>query len=97
MRTVFSATAAHNGPVSRAGGPLSAHTVLCSRDERPNYPQISRCVRVIVGIYGVRYAAAAQDPLHQRSAALRGLLGKVLVPTGFFSATIGGTFQRTNA
>lgn len=59
--------------------------------ERPNYPQIWQCVGMIVGVYGVGYAAAALDPLRHWPVVLVGLLGKIFGPIGFLSAMVGGT------
>ncbi len=59
--------------------------------ELPNYPQIWQCVGMIVGVYGVGYAAAALDPLRHWPIVLVGLLGKVFGPIGFLSAVVQGT------
>ena len=57
--------------------------------ERPNYPQIWQCVGMIVGIYGVGYAAL--DSLRHWPVVLVGLLGKIFGPIGFISAVAQGT------
>lgn len=44
---------------------------------------IWQCVGMIVGVYGVAYAAAARDPLRHWPIVAAGLLGKVLGPIGF--------------
>jgi hypothetical protein len=46
---------------------------------------------MIVGVYGVGYAAAALDPLRHWPVVLVGLLGKIFGPTGLLSAVLGGT------
>jgi hypothetical protein len=57
----------------------------------PRYPEIWQCVGMIVGVYGVGYAAAARDPLRHWPIVLVGLLGKVLGPIGFGHALWQGT------
>jgi len=59
--------------------------------ELPNYPQIWQCLGMIVGLYGVGYAASALDPLRHWPVVPVGLLGKVLGPIGFLSAVAEGT------
>ncbi|MBI2432706.1 MAG: alkyl hydroperoxide reductase [Candidatus Hydrogenedentes bacterium] len=51
--------------------------------EPPNYPELWQCIGMIVGVYGVAYAAAARDPLRHWPVTLAGLLGKILGPIGF--------------
>src|SRR5215210_2716772 len=58
--------------------------------ELPNYPEIWQCVGMIVGVYGVGYAAAALDPLRHWPVVLVGLLGKIFGPVGFVSAVAAG-------
>jgi hypothetical protein len=53
---------------------------------QPNYPQLWQCIGMIVGVYGVGYAAAARDPLRHWPVVLVGFLGKVLGPVGFLDA-----------
>ena len=67
--------------------PLALFRVLGM--EPPNYPQIWQCVGMIVGVYGVGYAAAALDPLRHWPMVLVGLLGKVFGPIGFL-VVVGG-------
>jgi small multidrug resistance pump len=91
MRAVLLAAAAYN---VLWGGlvilfPFAVFDVLGM--ERPNYPQIWQCIGMIVGVYGVGYAAAALDPLRHWPVVLVGLLGKVFGPIGFLSAVVGGT------
>jgi hypothetical protein len=70
--------------------PLALFRVLGM--EPPNYPQIWQCVGMIVGIYGVGYAAAALAPLRHWPVVLAGLLGKILGPIAFLSAGVGVRF-----
>jgi small multidrug resistance pump len=91
MRAVLLAAAAYN---VLWGGlvilfPFAVFDVLGM--ERPNYPQIWQCIGMIVGVYGVGYAAAALDPLRHWPVVLVGLLGKVFGPIGFLSAVVGRT------
>ena len=91
MRTVLVAAAVYN---VLWGGfvvlfPLTLFRVLGM--ELPNYPQIWQCVGMIVGVYGVGYAAAALDPLRHWPIVLVGLLGKIFGPVGFLSAVSQGT------
>lgn len=60
--------------------------------ERLNYPEIWQCVGMIVGVYGVGYLAAAEDPCRHWPVVLVGLLGKVFGPIGFAVALAKGTF-----
>ena len=91
MRAVLVAAAVYN---VLWGGfvvlfPLALFRVLGM--ELPNYPQIWQCVGMIVGVYGVGYAAAALDPLRHWPIVLVGLLGKIFGPVGFLSAVFQGT------
>ncbi|MEO1130146.1 MAG: alkyl hydroperoxide reductase [Planctomycetota bacterium] len=45
-----------------------------------------RCIGMIVGVYGVGYAAAARDPLRHWPIVLVGFLGKIFGPVGFMQA-----------
>jgi hypothetical protein len=47
-----------------------------------NYPQLRQCVGMIVGLYGIGYIIAAQNPLRHWPIVLVGLLGKTLGPLG---------------
>lgn len=60
--------------------------------ERINYPEIWQCVGMIVGVYGIGYLIAANDPRTHWPIVLVGLLGKVLGPIGFVAALLRGTF-----
>lgn len=59
---------------------------------RMNYPEIWQCVGMIVGVYGVGYLIAAEDPRRHWPIVLVGLLGKVFGPIGFVAALVNGTF-----
>ena len=56
----------------------------------PNYPEIWQCLGMVVGVYGVGYIIAAQDPLRHWPIVLVGLLGKVLGPIGMLWSIAGG-------
>jgi hypothetical protein len=58
--------------------------------EMPRYPQIWQCVGMIVGVYGVGYAIAAEAPFQHWPIVLVGLLGKVFGPIGFLFAAMHG-------
>jgi hypothetical protein len=58
---------------------------------RPNYPEIWQCVGMVVGVYGVGYWIAAQDPLTHWPITLVGFLGKIFGPLGFAFALFKGT------
>ncbi|MFB6344964.1 MAG: alkyl hydroperoxide reductase [bacterium] len=59
----------------------------------PLYPEIWQCVGMIVGVYSIGYAIAANRPLVHWPIVLVGLLGKVFGPIGFISAWLEGTFN----
>ena len=56
--------------------------------EEPNYPQLFQCIGMIVGVYGIGYWIAADDPLRHWPIVLVGLLGKVFGPIGFLVSAI---------
>ena len=58
---------------------------------RPNYPEIWQCVGMVVGVYGIGYWIAAQNPLQHWPIVLVGFLGKVFGPMGFAMALFKGT------
>lgn len=58
--------------------------------ERPNYPELWQCIAMIVGVYGVGYAAASADPVRHWPVVLVGFLGKLFGPIGFFQAAMLG-------
>jgi len=62
---------------------------------RLNYPEIWQCVGMIVGVYGIGYLIAAEDPHRHWPIVLVGLLGKVFGPIGFAGALVKGTFPPT--
>jgi len=57
---------------------------------RPTYPQIWQCVGMIVGVYGLGYAAAASNPIAHWPIVMVGLLGKIFGPIGFLAAVAQG-------
>ena len=58
--------------------------------ELPRYPQIWQCVGMIVGVYGVGYLIAANNPYRHWPIVLVGLLGKIFGPVGFLTAASNG-------
>jgi small multidrug resistance pump len=56
--------------------------------ERPNYPELWQCIGMIVGVYGVGYWLAANDPIKHYPIVLVGFLGKVFGPIGFAQALL---------
>ena len=58
----------------------------------PLYPELWQCIGMIVGVYGVGYAAAAFNPWRHWPIVLVGLLGKVFGPIGFIYAILKGSF-----
>ena len=56
----------------------------------PNYPQLFQCIGMIVGVYGIGYWIAAEDPRRHWPIILVGLLGKIFGPIGFFVSAIQG-------
>ncbi len=59
---------------------------------RPNYPSIWQCVGMIVGVYGIGYLIAANNPRIHWPIVLVGLLGKIFGPIGFAYSLMDGTF-----
>jgi ligand-binding SRPBCC domain-containing protein len=62
---------------------------------RINYPEIWQCVGMIVGVYGIGYWIAANDPRRHWPIVLVGLLGKIFGPIGFAVALARGVFPPT--
>jgi hypothetical protein len=58
--------------------------------EPPNYPELWQCIGMVVGVYGIGYWIAANDPARQWPIVLVGWLGKVLGPIGFLLAALAG-------
>ena len=58
----------------------------------PLYPQLWQCIGMIVGVYGVGYWLAADNPTVHWPIILVGFLGKVFGPIGFSAALINGVF-----
>lgn len=59
--------------------------------ERINYPAVWQCVGMIVGVYGIGYLIAADDPRKHWPIVLVGLMGKIFGPIGFLIAVLDGT------
>lgn len=59
--------------------------------EPPNYPELWQCIGMIVGVYGLGYAIAADDPMRHWPIVLVGFLGKVFGPIGFIQALVRGS------
>ena len=60
--------------------------------EPPLYPQLWQCIGMIVGVYGVGYWFAADNPIVHWPIVLVGFLGKVFGPIGFAMALFNGQF-----
>jgi hypothetical protein len=58
----------------------------------PNYPELWQCVGMVVGVYGVGYWIAGNDPYRHWPIILVGLLGKVFGPIGYLQAFAKGSF-----
>jgi len=54
------------------------------------WPQLWGCIGMIVGVYGVGYAAAAFNPARHWPIVLVGFLGKIFGPIGFIDAALKG-------
>lgn len=59
----------------------------------PRYPEIWQCVGMIVGVYGVGYWIAADDPQRHWVIIFVGWLGKIFGPIGFIKAIYTETFN----
>ena len=55
-------------------------------DPLPNYPELWQCIGIIVGVYGIGYWIAGNDPIRHWPIVLVGLLGKIFGPIGFLQA-----------
>ncbi|MAX16570.1 MAG: alkyl hydroperoxide reductase [Nitrospina sp.] len=58
----------------------------------PLYPQLWQCIGMIVGVYGVGYWLAADNPMVHWPIVLVGFMGKVFGPIGFSMALINEEF-----
>lgn len=58
----------------------------------PNYPSIVQGVGLLIGVYGVGYWIAANDPVRYWPMVLVGLLTKILGPIGFVWTAARGEF-----
>lgn len=63
----------------------------------PNYPELWQCIGMIVGVYGVGYWIAAEDPGRHWPIVLVGLLGKIFGPIGFVQAMLNDRFPAAMA
>jgi peroxiredoxin len=54
----------------------------------PTYPFIWQCVGMIVGVYGVGYWIAANDPARHWPIVLVGFLGKIFGPMGYVQGVL---------
>jgi small multidrug resistance pump len=88
-RNVLLAAALYNILWGAAVVLLPSQTLVLIGIEGLSHLQIWQCVGMIVGVYGVGYAAAAWDPLRHWPIVLVGFLGKVFGPIGF----VGGYLQ----
>lgn len=68
--------------------PLSIFGVLGM--EAPLYPFLWQCIGMIVGVYGLGYLAAANDPFRHWPIIMVGMLGKIFGPIGFLQTAIAG-------
>ncbi len=60
--------------------------------QEPNYPELWQCIGMVIGVYGVGYAIAANDPGRHWPIVLVGLLGKIFGPVGVAKAVYEGRF-----
>ena len=60
---------------------------------RPFYPEIWQCVGMIVGVCGLGYWLAAENPVEHWIIVLVGMLGKIFGPIGFLKAIYDGVFN----
>ena len=58
--------------------------------QSPLYPQLWQCIGMIVGVYGVGYWLAANNPMVHWPIVLVGFLGKLFGSIGFAKALISG-------
>ncbi|MFN9720704.1 MAG: alkyl hydroperoxide reductase [Planctomycetota bacterium] len=58
----------------------------------PNYPEFWQCIGMIVGVYGIGYWIAGNDPVRHWPIVLVGLLGKIFGPIGFAQSLLNGRF-----
>src|SRR5437660_12782253 len=53
-------------------------------------PELWQCIGMVVGVYGVGYAAASRDPLRHWPVVLVGLLGKLFGVIGVLGGVLSG-------
>lgn len=90
MRTVLRLAAAYNLLWGAAVVLFPQAMFRLLNMPEPLYPHIWQCVGMIVGVYGVGYAAAAVNPIRHWPIVLVGLLGKIFGPIGFVFAVVTG-------
>ena len=56
----------------------------------PNYPSFVQCLGMVIGVYGIAYWIAADDPVQHWPVVLAGLLGKIFGPIGFVYTAVRG-------
>ena len=61
-------------------------------DPLPNNPELWQCIGMIVGVYGIGYWCAANDPVRHWPIVLVGLLSKIPGPIGFLWSVTNGSF-----
>lgn len=86
MRTVLRAAGVYNVLWGAWAILFPAHFWSIVGMEQPNYPFLWQCIGMIVGVYGVGYWVAGNDPLRHWPIVLVGLLGKIFGPIGFLQA-----------
>lgn len=72
--------------------PGALHRLLGLPALAPEATAYWQCIGMIVGVYGIGYAAAALDPYRHWPIVLVGLLGKLFGPIGFAFSIAQGTF-----
>jgi hypothetical protein len=93
MRQVLLAAALYNVLWGAWTVLFPAHWFAVTGMPQPNYPELWQCIGMIVGVYGVGYAAAALSPYTHWPIVLVGLLGKIFGPIGFAWAISQGRFS----
>jgi peroxiredoxin len=64
---------------------------LAGFDPAPRYPELWQCIGMIVGVYGIGYWVAANDPVRHWPIVLVGFLGKIFGPIGLVGGLVKGT------
>lgn len=58
--------------------------------EQPKYPELWQCIGMMVGVFGLGYWIAGNNPRRHWPMVLVGFLGKVFGPIGFLNAALAG-------